>query len=132
MTDSMAIINPASEALIQEMETNDFAAVAQKVTKARQAQPFWAARSLSDRIEILKKFRDLLIHQAEPLAATLTAETGKPIAQAKSEILATPSRIDFFVENVAQAIASERVYHEHSNTGELEEIILCTGQKTSN
>ncbi|MBE9079892.1 aldehyde dehydrogenase family protein [Romeria aff. gracilis LEGE 07310] len=123
----LSIINPATEALIQTLPTDDTAAVAQKVSQARAAQPDWAARSRSARIEPIQKFRDLLTERADALAATLTAETGKPISQSKSEILATPQRIDFFIENVARVLAPESVYREPSQalpgTGELEEII---------
>ncbi len=110
MKNVIAVMNPATEALIKEIEIDDNAAVARKVAQARKAQPDWAARSLFDRIEPLQKFRDLLIERAEPLANTLTAETGKPISQAKSEILASPQRIDFFIQHVAQVLAPETVY----------------------
>ncbi|MEO1400441.1 MAG: aldehyde dehydrogenase family protein [Cyanobacteria bacterium J06635_1] len=127
MVDSLSIINPATEELIKEIPVDDSAAVAQKVDRARRAQPGWAARSVAGRVEPLQKFRDLLIQRVDTLAATLTAETGKPISQAKSEILATPQRIDFFIENVAQVLAPQPVYQEPSQTvpgtAQLEEII---------
>lgn len=127
MAGSLSVINPATEALIQTVPTDDATGVAQKVSQARIAQPDWAARSLSERIEPLKQFRDLLIQRVDSLAATLTAETGKPISQAKSEILATPQRIDFFIENVGRVLSPERVYQEPwsaiPGTGQLEEVI---------
>ncbi len=110
MKNVIAVINPATEALIKEIEIDDDTAVAHKVAQARKAQPDWAARSLFDRIEPIQKFRDLLIERADSLAATLTAETGKPIAQAKSEILAAPQRIVFFTQQIAQVLAPETAY----------------------
>lgn len=127
MADMLSVINPATETLIKEIPVDDSAVIANKVKQARNAQPGWAAQPLLDRIEAIKKFRDLLIERAESLAATLTAETGKPITQAKNEILATPQRIDFFIKNVAQVLAPQRVYQEPwqavPGTGQLEEII---------
>ena len=127
MTDLLSVINPATEQLIKEIPVDDNAAIANKVKQARSAQPAWAARLLSEKIEAIKKFKDLLVERADSLAATLTAETGKPITQAKNEILATPQRIDFFIENVAQILAPQRVYQEPwqavPGTGQLEEII---------
>lgn len=127
MTDLLSIINPATEALIQEVPVDDRATVANKYARARAAQPGWAALSLADRIAPILQFRALLIERVDALAALLTAETGKPIAQARSEILAVPGRIDFFVEHAAKVLAPERVYSEPAEAlpgmGTLEEVI---------
>lgn len=127
MTDAISVINPATEALVKEISVDNRAVIAQKVEQARQAQPAWSRRSLADRIEPIAKFRDFLVQDVETLAAILTTETGKPIAQSKSEILATPQRINFFIENVARVMSSQQVHQEPWNalpgTGKLEEII---------
>lgn len=127
MADVLSIINPATEALIQELAVDDRAAVAEKYDRARQAQPGWAALPLVDRIKPILRFRELLVERADVLAALLTSETGKPIAQARSEILAVPGRVDFFVENAANVLAPERVYAEPAaalpGMGTLEEVI---------
>lgn len=127
MAEMLSIINPTTEQLIKEIPIDDSAAITTKVKQARAAQPAWAATPLAERIAAVKKFRDLLIERADSLAATLTAETGKPITQAKNEILSTPQRIDFFIENVAQVLAPQQVYQEPwqavPGTGQLEEII---------
>ncbi|MEM9164763.1 MAG: aldehyde dehydrogenase family protein, partial [Cyanobacteria bacterium P01_F01_bin.4] len=108
----LSIINPATEALIQEMPIDDATTVAQKVAQAKSAQPAWAATPLSKRIAAVRAFRNLLLDQIDVLAATLTAETGKPITQARYEIQTTAARTDFFLENVAQVLAPQRVYQE--------------------
>ncbi|MEM6254269.1 MAG: aldehyde dehydrogenase family protein [Cyanobacteria bacterium P01_D01_bin.156] len=127
MANMISVINPATEKLIEEIPVDDSAAITQKVQQALRAQPAWAAKTLADRITPIQTFRNLLIERADTLAAILTAETGKPITQAKNEILATPPRIDFFIENVAQVLAAQRVYQEPwsaiPSTGQLEEII---------
>ena len=127
MTEFMAVINPATEALIKEIPVDDSAAVIEKTKRAKNAQREWAARSLSSRIEPVKKFRHLLIERVEALANIMTAETGKPVAHSKNEILATPARIDFFIENVARTMTARSVYQEPWNalpgSGQLEEII---------
>ncbi len=126
MADFISVINPATEELIKEISADDSAAVAEKVARARSAQPDWASRSVEERVELLNRFKDLLIKNADSLAATLTAETGKPITQSRNEILATPDRIIFFAENVIRLLAAESVYEEStegSSTPQLEEII---------
>ncbi len=127
MADLLSIINPATEALIEEIPVDDGAAVAEKYARARRAQPGWATLPLADRIAPILRFRGLLIERADDLAALLTSETGKPITQAHSEILAVPGRIDFFVEHAASVIVPERVYAEPAaalpGMGTLEEMI---------
>jgi acyl-CoA reductase-like NAD-dependent aldehyde dehydrogenase len=127
MADLLSIINPATEALIKELSMDDRTAVAEKYARAQAAQPEWAALPLADRISPILRFRELLVERVDTLAALLTSETGKPITQARNEILAVPGRIDFFVENAAQVLAPERVYAEPGlalpGTGSLEEVI---------
>ncbi|HSM82154.1 MAG TPA: aldehyde dehydrogenase family protein [Nodosilinea sp.] len=112
MADPLSIINPATEALIKDIPVDDSAAVAEKYARARAAQPEWAALPLAERIAPILRFRDLLVERVDALAALLTAETGRPIAQARSEILAVPGRIDFFVEHAARVLEPQRVYAE--------------------
>lgn len=127
MDQTLSVINPATEALVEEIPIDSDATIANKVQQARDAQPAWAATPLSERIQAIKTFSDSLLERADSLAMLLTAETGKPITQAKNEILATPQRIDFFIENVASVLAAQQVYQEPwqaiPGTGQLEEII---------
>ncbi|MEM6449972.1 MAG: aldehyde dehydrogenase family protein [Cyanobacteria bacterium P01_D01_bin.105] len=126
MAEFISVINPATEQLIKEIPIDDGTAVSDKVARAKAAQPKWAARPVEERINLIKRFKDLLVSQVDILAKTLTAETGKPITQARNEILATPARIDFFTENVARLMAADAVYQAPaavSGTAQLEEII---------
>ncbi|MEM9945667.1 MAG: aldehyde dehydrogenase family protein [Cyanobacteria bacterium P01_D01_bin.36] len=126
MSDVISVINPADESLMKELPVDNGAAVSEKVASARAAQPGWAARPVEERIEQLRRFKELLIEQVETLAQSLMAETGKPITQAKGEILATPARIDFFLENVARLMAADSVYYESATAAgvaQLEEIL---------
>ncbi len=127
MANLLSIINPASEALIKELPVDDRTAVSEKYARAQAAQLGWAALPLTDRIRPILQFRDLLIERVDALAALLTSETGKPITQARNEILAVPGRIDFFVENADRVLSLERVYAEPASalpgTGSLEEVI---------
>jgi acyl-CoA reductase-like NAD-dependent aldehyde dehydrogenase len=127
MPDFIAVINPATEELVKNIPIDSSATVVEKVSQARKAQPAWAARPVEERIELLSRFKDLLIQQVDTLAATLTTETGKPITQAEGEILAVPQRIDFFTQNVARLIAADAVYKEPadatSTNAAIEEII---------
>jgi acyl-CoA reductase-like NAD-dependent aldehyde dehydrogenase len=126
MGESISVINPATGQLIQEIPSHDPAAVEDRVAIAREAQPAWAATTLSHRMDCIRDFRELLLQRVETLAPILTAETGKPMSQARNEILATAQRIDFFLEHVEQVLAQQIVYSEPAPSTEvapLEEVI---------
>ncbi|MGP1387760.1 MAG: aldehyde dehydrogenase family protein [Thainema sp.] len=101
-TSPLRVINPATEELLQEIPTADDLAINQYYQQARSAQPEWAARSLNDRIRILRTFQELLMQEVGFLARLLTSETGKPITQAKNEVRLAAQCIDFFLANVHQ------------------------------
>lgn len=126
MSNLLSIINPATEALVKEVPVDDEAAVQAKVAAARSAQSAWVARPLAERIEAIARFQDLLNQHQATLAATLTSETGKPISQANAEISTTVSRINFFTQTVAGAIAPEVVKQDAvgiPGLADLEEVI---------
>ncbi len=105
----LKIFNPASNELIVEIDADDAASVAAKVTLARAAQPAWAAKPLAERKACIVRFRALLLERIEPLAHTLTSEVGKPIKQSRNEINGLVSRIDFFLDKVESAAGMETV-----------------------
>ena len=105
----MKIANPADGSLIRELAEDDAQAVAAKFARARAAQPAWAARPLEQRLAIIRRFKQLVEERKGPLAATLTRETGKPIAQSRNELNALAGRIDFFLESTKSALGPETV-----------------------
>jgi acyl-CoA reductase-like NAD-dependent aldehyde dehydrogenase/uncharacterized protein YceH (UPF0502 family) len=111
--------NPATGAVLREIEVDSAASVEAKVRRARSAQPAWAARPYDARAVVLLDFVDGLERALEECAATTTSETGKPIAQARDEIRAVRERVEFFVERVPEVAASRAV----TTTPALEESI---------
>ncbi|MEO8104201.1 MAG: aldehyde dehydrogenase family protein, partial [Betaproteobacteria bacterium] len=105
----LSIFNPATGALIVEVDADDASSVAHKAAKARAAQPMWAATPLIERMACIRRFRGLLVERIDSLAHTLTSEMGKPVKQARNEINGLLGRIDFFLEKVESAIAPETV-----------------------
>ncbi len=74
------------------------AQTAQAIVAAEKAQKLWAARTAKERSIILRRWFDLMMENADDLALILTAEQGKPLAEAKSEIIYGASFIEFFAE----------------------------------
>lgn len=109
---TLAIHNPATGECIATLPADDAAAVAAKAQAARAAQPAWAACSLAERLRCIAGFRAGVVRELEPLAQTLTRETGKPIRMARNELNGLLPRIDFFRAATEKAIAVETVYDE--------------------
>ncbi|MDP6908429.1 MAG: aldehyde dehydrogenase family protein [Flavobacteriales bacterium] len=108
----MKIINPATEAVIREVEEDTSASIQAKYEAAKSAQKIWADVSLSDRISCIAKFNELMLANADKVAADMTSEVGKPLGQAKGEISGGVGRSQYFVENSHQYLADEWVVRE--------------------
>ena len=113
---TLTIHNPADGSLIAEVPADDAASVAAKAQRARAAQPAWAARPLAERLACISSFRSALADQVETLAATLTAEVGKPIRQSRNEVKGLLARIDFFLAQTELSTATQTVFEEGGMT----------------
>ncbi|MEO8835113.1 MAG: aldehyde dehydrogenase family protein [Caldimonas sp.] len=108
----LAIMNPADGSLVAEIPADDAASVAAKAARARAAQPAWAATLLAARRGAIERFRAAVAGELETLAATLTREVGKPLAQSRNELNGFLGRIDFFLAEVGAATGAETVFAE--------------------
>ena len=116
----LSIHNPATGELISQVAADDAASVATKSTAARMAQPRWAAVPMAHRKDCIVRFREAIVAQLESLAATMTAETGKPIRMSRNELNGLLGRIDFFLNEVEAATASETVFDEGGMTEKIQ------------
>ena len=85
-TGSIDAFNPATGEVIAEVPIADTALINEVINSARQAFATWRSSSLSQRTNILFTFRHLLVEHAGELAALITSEHGKTIADAKGEL----------------------------------------------
>ena len=121
---TLAIINPATGALITEVLADDAASVASKAAQARAAQPGWHAVPLAERKACIERFRGLVVGDLESLARTLTQDTGKPVSQARNELNGLLGRIDFFLGEVAAATGTQTVFKEAGMHEQIEHVPL--------
>jgi acyl-CoA reductase-like NAD-dependent aldehyde dehydrogenase len=105
----MKIHNPATGAVIREVEIDRNAAVRNKYRRARAAQPDWAARSVKKRLATIAAFRERVVSMHETLARTLTSEVGKPIRQSRNELNGLLGRLDFFLAEAPRTLRDETV-----------------------
>jgi acyl-CoA reductase-like NAD-dependent aldehyde dehydrogenase len=108
----MQVLNPATGAVITELDEDTPASLHATLAAARAAQPAWAERPLADRVAVLHRFRDALERRAGELAAILTAETGKPVTQSRAELAGLLPRLDFFLAGTGGAVAPYEVHRD--------------------
>jgi acyl-CoA reductase-like NAD-dependent aldehyde dehydrogenase len=112
----MKVLNPANGRVVAELATDDAASIADKMDAARAAQGSWFAKPLDHRLEVLRGFGEALEARADALAQTLTMEMGKPLAQARGEVLGTRGRLEFFLDCAANVLADNVVHQEEGLT----------------
>ncbi|MBJ2152522.1 NAD-dependent succinate-semialdehyde dehydrogenase [Paracoccus sp. IB05] len=100
------VINPARGDVIARVPNLSRAETARAIAAAEKGQKAWAARTGKDRSQILRKWFDLMMANQDDLGTILTAEMGKPLAEAKGEIAYGASFIEWFAEE------AKRVYGE--------------------
>jgi succinate-semialdehyde dehydrogenase/glutarate-semialdehyde dehydrogenase len=101
---TFAVTNPATGEEIIKCADLGQAETARAIDAAYAAQPAWAAKTAKERSAIMRRWYELIVENADDLAALLTAEQGKPLAEAKGEILYGASFIEWFAEE------AKRVY----------------------
>ena len=104
--DTFDVTNPARGDVIAQVADFSRAQAAEAIAAAQVAQKEWAARTGKERSVILRKWYDLMMENAEDLALILTAEQGKPLAEARGEVAYGASFIEFFAEE------AKRIYGE--------------------
>ncbi len=102
----LTVHDPARGTLLAEVADCSRTDAATAIAAAKAAQPGWAALTGKERAAILRRWHDLVVANADDLAAILTAEMGKPLAEARGEILYGASYIEWFAEE------AKRVYGE--------------------
>jgi len=117
----MNITNPATEEIIAQIQTDTSEDIQQKYQQAKSAQKKWSSQTVAHRIHILTNFYSLLEEHQTELAATLTAEVGKPLWQSVNELNGARHRIQYFLKN-AERWLKEEVLVEEENL--LEKIVF--------
>ncbi len=92
------VTNPARGDVIATVADLDRSEVATAIAAAAANQKAWAARAAKERSNILRKWFDLLMANQEDLAIIMTAEQGKPLAEARGEVAYGASFIEWFGE----------------------------------
>ena len=95
---TFAVSNPARGDVIAQVADLSRADLARAIDGAETAQKKWAALTAKERCNILRNWYNLMMEHQSDLAMILTAEMGKPLAEAMGEIAYGASFVEFFAE----------------------------------
>jgi len=92
------VLNPATGEKITDVTDVSADETNRAIDQAYEAQKDWAAWTGKERGAVLRRWYDLMVENADDLGAILTAEMGKPLAEAKGEVLYGASFVEWFSE----------------------------------
>ncbi|HTN66603.1 MAG TPA: NAD-dependent succinate-semialdehyde dehydrogenase [Burkholderiaceae bacterium] len=100
---TVAVTNPATGAVIAHVPYCGAAETERAIAAADCALQTWRDTTAAERARILRRWFDLMIANQDDLAALMTAEQGKPLAEAKGEIAYAAAYVEWFAEEARRA-----------------------------
>lgn len=104
---AIATINPATGETVQEFEADDAATIERKIGEAQSAFEALHETDFATRAGWMRVTADLMEAEADEAAVILTLEMGKPLAQAKAEVLKCAKNMRFYADNAEGFLADE-------------------------
>lgn len=101
-----AVHDPATGAHLADVANLGEAETEAALAAANNALPAWRAKTAKERAAIMQRWYQLLIKHADDLARIMTAEQGKPVAEARGEVTYGASFLEWFAEE------GKRIYGE--------------------
>ena len=117
-----AVTDPATGQVLAQVANLGAVDAAAAISAAEKAWPLWRAKTAKERAGVLMKWFALLHAHADDLARIMTAEQGKPLAEAKGEVAYGASFIEWFAEE------ARRVYGQTIPTTDNNKRYICIKQ----
>ena len=95
---TLTVTNPATGEPVGSVPHMGAAETRRAIDAANAAWPAWRKTTARERSLILRKWNDLMLENADDLALIMTAEQGKPLAEAKGEVTYAASFLEWFGE----------------------------------
>ncbi|WP_029008121.1 NADP-dependent succinate-semialdehyde dehydrogenase [Azospirillum halopraeferens] len=95
---TIPVTDPADGTVIATVPDMGAAETRRAIAAAERAWPDWRARTAKERAAVLRRWHDLMMANQEDLARIMTAEQGKPLAEARGEIAYAASFLEWFAE----------------------------------
>jgi len=108
------VFNPATGERIASVPDMGAAETEKAIAAAKAAFPAWRAKTAKERSKILKEWCALITAHADELAALMTAEQGKPLSEARGEVLYGASFVEWFAEEAKRVYGDTIPTHKES------------------
>ena len=109
---SIPAVDPASGEVFAETPATSASAVRGVVARGRAAQPGWAAAPLAEREAIIARFQRLLYQRRQEMAALVTRENGKPIAESLlTDVAVTLDISRYYLKVAGSLLRPRRIRH---------------------
>ena len=96
--ETIAVTNPADGTAVGSVPSLSASEVEKVIEASNAALEQWRMKTASERSKILRKWFDLMIANADDLAMIMTSEQGKPLKEARGEIIYAASFVEWFAE----------------------------------
>lgn len=95
---SIPVTNPATGAVLGTVPKLGADETRLAIAAANAAYPAWRGKTAKERSKVLRRWFELMLEHREDLAIILTAEQGKPLAEARGEIDYAAAYFEWFAE----------------------------------
>ncbi|MCS6855622.1 MAG: aldehyde dehydrogenase family protein, partial [Elioraea sp.] len=95
---TLAVRNPATGEVLGTVPAFGATETRAAIEAAHRAFPAWRALTAKERAASLRRLFDLMLANADDLALIMTSEQGKPLAEAKGEVLYAAAFVEWFAE----------------------------------
>ena len=109
---TISVTNPASGATIGSIPRMGAAETRRAIEAANAAYPGWRSKTAAERSAVLRRWYELMLANIEDLAVLMTAEQGKPLAEARGEISYAASFIEWFAEEAKRVYGDTIPQHQ--------------------
>ncbi len=99
----VVVTDPANGRLLAQVPDCGAAETQRAIAAADTAWPAWRAKTAKERAALLRRWYELIVSAADDLAQMITAECGKPLAEAKGEVAYGAAFVEWFAEEGKRA-----------------------------
>ena len=111
---TFAVLNPSSQECLVDMADCDGQDTQLAIDAANRALVSWRALLPAERSVILRRWYDLIVQHSDDLARIMTLEQGKPLAEAKGEVIYGAGFVDWYADE-AKRINGEVLPSTHND-----------------
>ena len=104
---SLDVLNPFDQSLVCSLDYDEGPGLEAKIAAAHEAAERWREVPLDDRLEQVREGLERFRGESERIAADVSRQMGKPIAQARGEVNTVFARADHMLEIAPEALAPD-------------------------